>query len=519
MIQILKNLHDFFLKGWCYKYPSHLPTSRVPCIIHAFPRQALLRKRLRTEELRVEEDAKIAVEACQGDQSVQQTLPYEGDLAAAMYVEPKIVAWDDSRNGFSKGIGSKTLELPGHSQDEEHFVESQWRLCDSQPTASTAPDSQGSQEDMTDENLAEKMAALQVVQSEQPTPALGESVEHAPTLDEPTGPSEPQELPPTPADLVEPQDTPEGRVDPKELAPTLLPPEGPVDPKEPAPTLLPEDPVDPKETEVEEVPADPEHSHPTKGEESEPEEPAPRKVPADQREPEEIEVDSDLEVVGATVAKSLVLSKLENMHQQGLDLEAAIGQLRSENWEKTGPAPVVPRTDQFKMKDGLPVSKGKGKGKGRGKGKGNGKGKGKGKPAKAKAKAKASAKAKAKAKARANRKRPEVEQPEGEEGLEDHPEVPEAEEPVEGEKPVEEKPVKKKRKTPPKAKVSEDGEAQVDAAPETNEPKLKSFARRPCPVTSPAKDKWHAIRSTYKSEIYQKVKDANGTPHAWEDWS
>ena len=459
--------------------------------------------------------------SCQGDQGLQQTLPYDAELAASAYVDPKPVSWDDSRRGFYKRKGS-TLELPGHSQDEELLYESQWRICDSQPTESTALDSQ---DEITDEKLAEEMAALQAVEPKEPAPTLGE----------PTGtpavPVEPQEPPAVPVEPQEPDPTlvkPAVRVEPQEPDPTLVKPAVPVEPQEPDPTLVkPADPVEPQEPDPTLVkpavavpvepqepdptlvkpagPVEPPPPHPTMGEvsESDPEEPAPKKLPEEGGEPEDLDGDSDLEVVGATVAKSLVLSKLEKMDQQGLDLKTAIAQLRSENWEKNGPAPVVPRIEQFDVKASLTPSKGKGKGKGRGKGK-------------AKAKAKAKAKnLKRPASARGSRKKPvaEVEQ-----GFEGEPEMPEIGTPAEVEKPVE----RKRKPRAPKQKVPEEEKAQVDdeAGNGGQEPKLreaKSFARRPCPATSPAKDKWHAIMSTYKSKIYQKVRAAGGTPYAWED--
>ena len=46
----------------------------------------------------------------------------------------------------------------------------------------------------------------------------------------------------------------------------------------------------------------------------------------------------------------------------------------------------------------------------------------------------------------------------------------------------------------------------------------KSFARRPCPKTSPASDRWIAIQKTYKSQVVPKILEVKGAPYSWEDW-
>jgi len=87
-------------------------------------------------------------------------------------------------------------------------------------------------------------------------------------------------------------------------------------------------------------------------------------------------------------------------------------------------------------------------------------------------------------------------------------EEPEPAEPAEPEK-------KKKKAAHPKEPA--EPEKKVRAKPG----EASSFARRPCPSTSPAKTRWLAIRNTYKNDVEKQVEDAGGNARAWEDcfWS
>ena len=46
---------------------------------------------------------------------------------------------------------------------------------------------------------------------------------------------------------------------------------------------------------------------------------------------------------------------------------------------------------------------------------------------------------------------------------------------------------------------------------------LRVFARRPCPSTSPAKDKWIAISQTFKSQVQQQILEAGEKVSKWEE--
>ena len=150
--------------------------------------------------------------------------------------------------------------------------------------------------------------------------------------------------------------------------------------------------------------------------------------------------------------------------------------------------------------------------------------------AKGKAKAKAAPKAKAKAagKARAAKakskpgRRPRVNKKgKGEEEVEDLEEQTAATQPEAEGNSKQDTEIEKPRKTNKRdAKKKPDGGDEGEEGDEGHEgnkkkvPKTesKSFARRPCPTTSPAKDKWLAISNAFRT-------DSGDTASKWEDWS
>ena len=146
------------------------------------------------------------------------------------------------------------------------------------------------------------------------------------------------------------------------------------------------------------------------------------------------------------------------------------------------------------------------------------------------AKAKGKAKAKAKAKRKANPKSQKSKSKEGDEEIEPEPmKRPSA---ASKEDPKEDTKKKKRAEEPEPAEPAEPEKKKKKAAhpKEPAEPEKKvrakpgeasSFARRPCPSTSPAKTRWLAIRNTYKNDVEKQVEDAGGNARAWEDcfWS
>ena len=83
--------------------------------------------------------------------------------------------------------------------------------------------------------------------------------------------------------------------------------------------------------------------------------------------------------------------------------------------------------------------------------------------------------------------------------------------PNEHEIPEEKTTKKNKRKTD----EEEDEPAAKKARAKPGE--ASSFARRPCPTTSPAKTRWFAIRDTYKNDVEKRVEKAGANARAWED--
>ena len=279
--------------------------------------------------------------------------------------------------------------------------------------------------------------------------------------------------------------------------------------------------------------------------------------------------EDDVEIIEPAVSHAPESSKpvdhsvglLEDMLKQGLDLAAAIGHLKNGTWPcpkaddskadgakkaDGSKAPVVSRIEQFKNKSGQPTevvvpdggvdesgskppapkeaeTKREGKGKGKGKGKGNTikpKAKAKSLPkGKAKAKAKSSPKGKAKAKAKtAKGKAEDVEEDtedletKDDETMDVETQEHEKNEEGKGEKKVESDESEKKPQ-PTKNKKEPNEEAPA------KKPKkdAKSFARRPCPSTSPAKDKWIAISQTFKSQVQQQILEAGEKVSKWEE--
>ena len=148
------------------------------------------------------------------------------------------------------------------------------------------------------------------------------------------------------------------------------------------------------------------------------------------------------------------------------------------------------------------------------------------------AKAKGKAKAKAKAKGKANSKFQKSKSKEGDEE-ETEPETMKRPAAASKEDPKEDTKKKKRAEEPEPAEPAEPAEPEKKkkkkaADPPEPEKKVRakpgeasSFARRPCPCTSPAKTRWLAIRNTYKNDVEKKVEDAGGNARAWEDcfWS
>ena len=226
------------------------------------------------------------------------------------------------------------------------------------------------------------------------------------------------------------------------------------------------------------------------------------------------------EPVGDGGIKGIMIDQLEECRQQGLDLEQAIAFLRS-----SSVAPVVSRVEQFKMKAGQgdDGEKAAAKPKRRPRAKGKAKAKAKATPGpKAKAKAKGKAKAKSGAKKIKADQEPQDEEPEGvvvekennetEEKNNDQEEKAKEKEEKggqgDGQNPQGSN--ERKRKKATEKDVPADGE-------EPKKKPCKSFARRPCPSTSPAKDRWVAMQNIYQSEVRRKVVEAGFAVSNWED--
>ena len=210
------------------------------------------------------------------------------------------------------------------------------------------------------------------------------------------------------------------------------------------------------------------------------------------------------------VAKASILSALEGMLKEGFDLDGAIARLKDED---NLDIPVVSRIEQFQNKKTNQPEDEAGDNQ-------DGKDDNQRKPGprkpgpkpRGKAKAKAKAKAKGQPKKKASPKPKTQGKKEGPgkmEEVEEHHEEPQ--EPV---------PKIEKRKS---GKIEKGEEGSKDGPEAALEPSKKaksepkSFARRPCPTTSPAKDKWVAIMQTFRGEIQQKLKDGGEKPSKWED--
>ena len=229
------------------------------------------------------------------------------------------------------------------------------------------------------------------------------------------------------------------------------------------------------------------------------------------------------------VAKQDLVSMLECMLSDGMDLKDAIEQVKG--------APLVLRVEQFKNKSKngendpdeaqLPGQSGQPRAKAKATAKAKAKAKARAK-AKTKAKAQSKSKAAAKRKAKAG-KATEKECGAGEEVLEIGDDQPtEESEPKEAEPEAAEPEavpdldeVQKVKRRGRKAKKGQD--CEEDQCKE-DEPKLKkqrgeanSFARRPCPATSPAKDRWAAIVKAFKEEIRKPLMDMKEPMSKWEE--
>ena len=79
---------------------------------------------------------------------------------------------------------------------------------------------------------------------------------------------------------------------------------------------------------------------------------------------------------------------------------------------------------------------------------------------------------------------------------------------------TEEAPAKKKKKTEAEA-VPDKKKKRTDEAPEKGEP--KTFARRPCPKTSPASDRWIAISQTFKKHVAPRIVALGLYTYSYED--
>ena len=77
---------------------------------------------------------------------------------------------------------------------------------------------------------------------------------------------------------------------------------------------------------------------------------------------------------------------------------------------------------------------------------------------------------------------------------------------------TEEAPAKKKKT---EAEVVPDKKKKSEEAPEKNEP--KTFARRPCPKTSPASDRWTAISQTFKKHVAPRIVALGLYTYSYED--
>ena len=77
--------------------------------------------------------------------------------------------------------------------------------------------------------------------------------------------------------------------------------------------------------------------------------------------------------------------------------------------------------------------------------------------------------------------------------------------------------IKQRKKAP---EIENDKEPMEEVDPNMKKPAAaaKSFARRSCPVTSPACHRWNAIQSTFKSKVAGKIISMGGGLYAWEDF-
>ena len=78
---------------------------------------------------------------------------------------------------------------------------------------------------------------------------------------------------------------------------------------------------------------------------------------------------------------------------------------------------------------------------------------------------------------------------------------------------VNNKPARKVPKKIPKEQPEGDEKPEEKPKKTTN-----SFARRPCPKTSPASDRWVAIQSTFKALVMPRIHQEGGSSYSWEDW-
>ena len=269
-----------------------------------------------------------------------------------------------------------------------------------------------------------------------------------------------------------------------------------------------------------------------------------------------VDIDSDDDELRDS---AVPLSLLQTMHAQGLSLKGAIASLRNAMVN----APIVKRIEQYKIKK-VKVQKAKPKTeeeagsdqsdeeemrepedstkprprpKAKGKSKSKGKGRGRGKAAKAKAKPYAKRKAQKKVEEHEisdesdeededeveissmhAKKRAEVKLREAKNAKTKNSE-PSSDselckvEKVTKKKTTEEAPAKKK-KTEAEA-VPDKKKKRTDEAPEKGEP--KTFARRPCPKTSPASDRWIAISQTFKKHVAPRIVALGLYTYSYED--
>jgi hypothetical protein len=237
------------------------------------------------------------------------------------------------------------------------------------------------------------------------------------------------------------------------------------------------------------------------------------------------------------VTQEAVVAVLEHMLKEGLDLSMAIHQLKGGMLETKQGIPIVDRIKQFQLKnlnkpgpesDETPEEEkkpAKHKARGKAKAKAAAKPKAAGRRPRAKAKAKAKAEKAAKASAAEEIEDDDVEVVDGANDEEKSTENTTMEEEQSNTKPgdakamdkpdKEENHVKDTEEDKPKKKRKDHQEPGDEGA---KKPKTaKSFARRVCPSTSPAKDKYLAIMEVFKTEIQDKLKENGEKISKWED--